>query len=1511
MIDIKDISGSIRFSTRINEGSKRKFLLMKEDYITLSFSLETPVHFKLGDYVDFDSGLFEVCDLQQPTFNTSTGGCDYELRLDAYYWKWKNKIFKYTPETGGQEASWNLTASLDVQLGIVLRNLKALGYTYKGQDFVFSIDSSVENKSQSMIYDNINILDACFSMAKKWDCECWVTENIIHFGRCEHSDPVDFELGVNVENMTRSDSRSDYATRIYAFGSTRNLPSTYRKNLLFDVKELPSVSGYRAAVLDTARKLLPAHFRSANLFKANLTVSSYAETKEMRVPQSGYQWNTTYSLTERPGNTYAIDFSEFSAYVTGGISLSVEVSLGVILCDSVSDENGKEIELASLSFSDNKRVDIPVSSFSQYTFKSSGKFFLKVFQRIRISGKDLVGPLDVTGWCNGKFSYREAGTAAHTAITFTSGPSAGKAFDAVYNPEFRPDDDAGIIAINGTPAITKGDSFTLSGLIRGKVPASYFTGDIGRDMTVNGVVQKRLMLPEGIPYIDAYEGMTTEEAVEGIVVYDDIYPRRIGTVSDITTHEYTDTIENADGSTTKEKWNAYRFKDTGIIFSEDYVLPGEELKITFQSGSLNGMEFAVTFNPCDKEGGETPIPEKLGNDNWNPAAQVWEIVANEDYGRRLPDETLKPKAGDTYVLSGFDTSFVSEAMIPEAEKEVEEKARKDIEKMKVDPSTYEATMMSDCVYSEDGHKLYDAGARVNLVHAAYFKTGSRQSRIIGFEYNLDLPYDSPVYTVGETAAYSRIAELENKIENVTLKGQTYTGGGGSGIYLITSNDSTPASDSNTYSAKRILKELGKLLRKDREDETNFLIKFLGGLVSDNIESQNFSSGPFGSGYLLKRDPKTGKSYLEVDELFVRIKAMFSELEIKKLSYTGGNYIFSAAGMKCAGIEDYDGYWRCYLLVDDGETAVENPFREGDQVRFQEFNIKPGVHEGVSNRYYWRLCVGTGIDFIDLSKTDCDTGSDVPQIGDSLVQLGNRSNAGRQNAITLSVYGDDAPSIRQYAGIDTYSMAGKEVTAISPSGNRFTGDFILKTGVNILTRFQAMEDLIYSEVSGMRDEIQSKDNYLSNSAFATTTVGWQTTNKVSFFTVGGRFLYFNDNFYSSKKIVSIVTAGNRKVLRIVESGIRQLNADMARKPAGAGSESPRRFFISFRCKVFYGGTLTLGFPDQNLYFSERLEPTDDFMQKEYSGTWDGTGDFELNFSGGIYLHSLALTDNAYEDLLTRFETEMVQTNDRITLLAKETTEAVGEMNASIKVTAENIVAQSERIDKIDGTIATAGWITSAEGNTWWASKKTENIAANVATALEQTNSSLSAIAGRFNPDGTLKEGAGWVTTADANTSWVKKDNVISCINQSADSVKIQASKIELDGITLAKSLMVPIPVLPYAYPAYINFSTGFNFDVREFGINSDDDTIYLPSAPEYEGAECTVYNSIVATTRLYRGVRLKCSSGDSFLNLKASDGSNVGEFPIPLATIVRLKAVRGFHGDTNGVYWYILNPEVLK
>lgn len=631
-IDIKDISGAILLTTLINEGCKRKFTLMKEDYIMLKFSLENPIYFKLGSYVECNFGLFEVCDLQKPAFNTNTAGYDYELRLDAYYWKWKNKIFKYTPETTGQEASWNLTAPLDVQAGIVLRNLKALGYTYKGQDFVFSIDSTVENKSQLMSYDNINILDACFEMAKKWDCECWVTENIIHFGRCESGDAVDFEIGKNVQEMSQSESRSTYATRIYAFGSTKNIPSDYR-------------------------------------------------------------------------------------------------------------------------------------------------------------------PVDET-------------------------------------------------------------------------------------VVVNGVVQKRLMLPEGTPYIDAYPDMTTEEAVEQVVIFDEVYPRRTGIMSDVTTIEVTDKVENEDGTTTEEKWNAYRFRDTGVNFSEKYILPGQELRIRFASGLLNGLEFAVKFNPEGK-------PEILEDGGWNPEAQLWEIVRNEDYGRPLPGDVLFPQDGDEYVLSGWDSTKITElGLVGAAEQELKEKTEKYAAKSKIDPSTYGCTMMSNDAYREDGvHNFYGIGQKVNLINKAYFENG-RQSRVIGFEFNLDYSFDSPVYTVGETTAYSRIGELEEKVESLTLKGQTYTGGGGSGVYVIGSHDSTPATDHNVYSA---LRSLIMFMRKDTEERTGFLLSLLGGtVIKKYAKFGDFVTGVSG-GYIDE------KGNLEMESGVFRKRLFVPEIAYNRTTYFKGRMVNSPGG----------------------------------------------------------------------------------------------------------------------------------------------------------------------------------------------------------------------------------------------------------------------------------------------------------------------------------------------------------------------------------------------------------------------------------------------------------------------------------------------------------------------------------------------------------------------------------------------------------------------------------------
>lgn len=471
------------------------------------------------------------------------------------------------------------------------------------------------------------------------------------------------------------------------------------------------------------------------------------------------------------------------------------------------------------------------------------------------------------------------------------------------------------------------------------------------------------------------------------------------------------------------------------------------------------------------------------------------------------------------------------------------------------------------------------------------------------------------------------------------------------------------------------------IRKDRPDEAGFLIKFLGGLFSDYIQSMNFSSGALGEGFVIKVDSKTGDSYLEVDHMLARKSATFIELLIQRLRQVGGQIILSPASMSCSKVEEYDTFYRCYFENTDGEKTIVQEFVIGDQARSQTFNIKPGVHENVSNTYYWRLVTSVGDNYIDLSKSDCDTGSAAPQAGDDIVQLGNRTDKTRQNAIVLAAYGNDTPSFRQYAGIDSYSLAGKEVTAFSPNGNKVTGDFILKTGVNILTQFKILEDLIYSEISKVLDEVQAKDNYLYNASFASNTNGWETKNDVHFFTVNGKFLLVNGEFYSRKDaMAAIIRDGDRNVLRILSSGIKQSNADLANKPTYEEGEEPGKFFISFRYKVATAGTLTIGFPGQNLHFTERLEPGEEYAMKEYSGAWDGTGDFELKFTGDIYIHSLALTENAFEDLYTKLSSEIKQTAESIRLEVKELSESNNQRFSQIEQTAENLKLSVTKIEE---------------------------------------------------------------------------------------------------------------------------------------------------------------------------------------------------------------------------------------
>lgn len=246
-------------------------------------------------------------------------------------------------------------------------------------------------------------------------------------------------------------------------------------------------------------------------------------------------------------------------------------------------------------------------------------------------------------------------------------------------------------------------------------------------------------------------------------------------------------------------------------------------------------------------------------------------------------------------------------------------------------------------------------------------------------------------------------------------------------------------------------ELKNFLRKDRSDQTLFLLKLLGGIISPFLESPDFVTGMMGSG--MSFSSEGGSSVGWIDKLYVRKKAVFQLIEIMKTELAGASFLFNASGARATltKVEKLDqeayfidgdkGYfpngdeayfpdvYRCYFMVDDGDTAVENLFKVGDLVRSQTFNIESGIHEGVSNHYWWRLVVGKGKDYIDISSVDMDEGSDEPSEGDVIVQLGNIDDIDRQAAIVMSAYGDGAPSLTMYQGINSYSLSGKDIFSI--------------------------------------------------------------------------------------------------------------------------------------------------------------------------------------------------------------------------------------------------------------------------------------------------------------------------------------------------------------------------------------------------------------------------------------------------------------------------------------------------
>lgn len=549
-----------------------------------------------------------------------------------------------------------------------------------------------------------------------------------------------------------------------------------------------------------------------------------------------------------------------------------------------------------------------------------------------------------------------------------------------------------------------------------------------------------LQLPSRDKYIDLNTQLGLKEHREE-AAFEDIFPHRLGTVSSVRSEEQT----NTDG----EEYTVYYIKDKDLPFNPDEYMIGEEvIHITFESGDLSGREFEC---------------------NWHNGTQEFEIINTyPDDNTQIPGGNIIPQAGDTYILTNIR---MPDEYYPIAEEQYKQAVDSFLTEYSKDISIYSGD--TDYIHVDKNSVPLSLGQRVRLEDAQYFEAGYLDTRITRIERKLgnlseaSIDCSSAVSTSWKSSVDSTLNNLEYTLAQELA--QTF-------IRLLKMGDTEAPSDYTAYSS---LRSRNEFISKRNPDAANELITFLKGLLI----------GKNGSGITVLED---GTSQAVVDRLYVKIKAVFDELEVKKKTHVGGEQILSPAGMKCVRVEELDESYRCFFLSEVDGITINNEFTVGTLALAQEFNIKEGTSHNVSNRYYWREVTGVGSDYIDLSKTNADKDSDIPVAGDDIIGLGHLTDITRQAAIILSSVNETSPSIIFYQGINSFSLAGKEVIGlgfdkstghayINVYGDAYIGAkdestyirYTQKGGVDIKGMFHIEQGSTgWKNMEGLPDEIQA-------------------------------------------------------------------------------------------------------------------------------------------------------------------------------------------------------------------------------------------------------------------------------------------------------------------------------------------------------------------------------------------------------------------------------------------------------
>lgn len=209
----------------------------------------------------------------------------------------------------------------------------------------------------------------------------------------------------------------------------------------------------------------------------------------------------------------------------------------------------------------------------------------------------------------------------------------------------------------------------------------------------------------------------------------------------------------------------------------------------------------------------------------------------------------------------------------------------------------------------------------------------------------------------------------------------------------------------------------KIVRTDQDTIVNSLTTFMKGIV--------FGKSVRGESGISIYQDEEGNWHLDAEYLHVHRKLTAEEVEIMKTSHIKGKIVNSAGSFVVSKIERTVGAWRCYFRQEDADgRRIYNSMQVNDLALCETFNLIDAGGQ-LSNHYWHRRVIAVGTDYVDIADNtnvdDYASGSDVPQVGDEVVQLGNLTDKDRQSAIIQSAAGEGAPFFKIIKGINSFTL----------------------------------------------------------------------------------------------------------------------------------------------------------------------------------------------------------------------------------------------------------------------------------------------------------------------------------------------------------------------------------------------------------------------------------------------------------------------------------------------------------